>query len=105
MAAPLFRRSCAGVSIPINFLVDSRPGYRPAGTPELRLWWCESGWKIGRLTVPIRVHIYNFQLPDQSHLKSAVGIHVRNINEYQRLKTAADKLGVDEEYLLNSAQH
>ncbi len=31
-----------------NFLSDRRPGYWLLGTENLGLWWCESGWKIGR---------------------------------------------------------
>jgi len=32
----------------LGVLEDPRPGYWLADQPDLGLWWCESGWKIGR---------------------------------------------------------
>jgi len=32
----------------LSFLDDPRPGYWLAQTKDLGVWWCESGWKIGR---------------------------------------------------------
>jgi hypothetical protein len=38
-----------------DFLNDPRPGYWVGGTEQLTVWWCESGWKIGReRSAPIR---------------------------------------------------
>jgi len=35
-------------SVSLGILEDPRPGYWLAEGPGLGLWWCESGWKIGR---------------------------------------------------------
>jgi hypothetical protein len=35
-------------SVSLGILEDPRPGYWLADGPDLGLWWCESGWKIGR---------------------------------------------------------
>ena len=32
----------------LSVLDDPRPGYWLAQSKELGVWWCESGWKIGR---------------------------------------------------------
>jgi hypothetical protein len=32
----------------VGFLNDDRPGYWLAADDALTVWWCESGWKIGR---------------------------------------------------------
>ena len=34
--------------IQLDFLDDPRPGYLLNGPQGLDVWWCESGWKIGR---------------------------------------------------------
>lgn len=36
------------IPVQLNFLDDREPGYWLAETPTMGLWWCESGWKIGR---------------------------------------------------------
>jgi len=39
----------------ISFLEDNRFGYRLDAPAELNLWWCESGWKVGRnRAAPVR---------------------------------------------------
>lgn len=40
----------------LSFLYDPRPGYRLEGSSALSLWWCESGWKIGREAAPPDAH-------------------------------------------------
>jgi hypothetical protein len=37
-----------GNDTPASFLGDSRAGYWLVQTDNLGVWWCESGWKIGR---------------------------------------------------------
>ena len=60
---------------------------------------------LGPVSVPVTIHVYDFTLPDQAHLKSAIDLSVANINRYHHLKTAQDKVAVYEKYLLNFAQH
>ncbi|MCX8157617.1 MAG: DUF4091 domain-containing protein [Verrucomicrobiae bacterium] len=38
----------AAVDFQVGVLADPRPGYWLAESSSLGLWWCESGWKIGR---------------------------------------------------------
>src|SRR5271157_3685215 len=41
----------AAVGLPVwasGILEDPRAGYWLAEQPDVGLWWCESGWKIGR---------------------------------------------------------
>jgi len=35
-------------NVSLGILEDPRPGYWLAEKPDLGVWWCESGWKIGR---------------------------------------------------------
>lgn len=36
----------------VNHLHDPRAGYRLAGSEQLAVWWCESGWKVARSSQP-----------------------------------------------------
>jgi hypothetical protein len=60
---------------------------------------------LGTVTVPMAVHVYDFQLPAQSHLKSAIGLVAADINRYHRLSSLQDRRAVYEKYLLDFAQH
>jgi len=40
------------IQFPLGLLRDPRPGYWLAENANAVLWWCESGWKIGRDQVP-----------------------------------------------------
>jgi hypothetical protein len=74
------------------------PGGDYAGTLTL-----ESS--LGNLQVPLTLHVYNFELPHKTHLRSALGLGAGAINQYHRLKTAADRQAVYEKYLQNFAEH
>ena len=60
---------------------------------------------LGTVSVPLHVEVYDFTLPETTHLKSAVGLSAGAINQYQRLWHDQDKQAVYEKYLLNFAQH
>lgn len=60
---------------------------------------------LGDLAVPVTVHVYGFALPEQPHLKSAVGINAGDIARYHRLKRPEDRLAVYEKYLEDFAEH
>ena len=60
---------------------------------------------LGRLAVPIQVHVYNFQLPDRSHLKSAIGLSVGDLHSYHRLKSTSDRIAVFKKYMLDFSGH
>jgi hypothetical protein len=38
----------AKTEVTSGFLADMRPGYWLAGNSGMEVWWCESGWKIGK---------------------------------------------------------
>jgi hypothetical protein len=76
---------------------DAEPGdYRS----ELRL-----KTSLGAVTVPLRVHVYGFALPEETHLKSALGMGSHSINLYHNLHEPAQKEAVYEKYLGNFATH
>jgi hypothetical protein len=60
---------------------------------------------LGAVKVPLRVHVYDFTLPEETHLKSALGMGSHSINQYHHLKQSGDKEAVFEKYLRNFAEH
>ena len=60
---------------------------------------------FGTVRVPLSVHVYDFALPEATHLKSALGLGAREINRYHKLTQPEDKQAVFEKYLKNFAEH
>jgi hypothetical protein len=60
---------------------------------------------VGRVRVPLRVHVYDFALPVDTHLRSALGLGAGSLEHYHRLERQADKEAVFENYLANFAEH
>jgi hypothetical protein len=60
---------------------------------------------FGTVHVPLRVHVYAFALPVETHLKSAVGLEASAINRYQLLTDRKQQEQVYEQYLRNFAEH
>ena len=60
---------------------------------------------LGAFRVPLRVHVYDFTLPEETHLKSALGMGPHSINQYHGLKQQEDKEAVFDKYLRNFAEH
>jgi hypothetical protein len=60
---------------------------------------------LGDVNVPLRVHVYDFALPEETHLKSALGVGAHEISGYHHLEQPADKEAVYEMYLRNFAEH
>ena len=54
---------------------------------------------------PLSVHVYDFELPRETHLRSALGMGAHDINRYHKLKTPADQQAVYDKYLQNFADH
>jgi hypothetical protein len=59
----------------------------------------------GLLRVPLAVHVFDFEMPRETHLRSALGLGTGEINRYHHLKDAADKQAVYSLYLTNFAAH
>lgn len=55
--------------------------------------------------LPVTSHVYDFALPEKTHLKSALGLGTHEINRYHRLTSSEDKQAVFEKYLRNFAEH
>jgi hypothetical protein len=60
---------------------------------------------LGEVRVPLHVHVYDFTLPEVTHLKSALGMGSHSINQYHHLEQPQDKEVVYEKYLRNFAEH
>ncbi|MFO1501323.1 MAG: DUF4091 domain-containing protein [Verrucomicrobiota bacterium] len=55
--------------------------------------------------IPLQVHIYDFELPRATHLRSALGLGTDTINRYHGLTDRAQQELVYEKYLANFAEH
>jgi Glycoside hydrolase 123, catalytic domain len=60
---------------------------------------------LGDMAVPMEVHVYGFTLPEQTHLKSALGLGTHFINRYHHLTRPEDQEAVFGKYLKNFAEH
>ena len=60
---------------------------------------------LGKIKVPLLVHVYGFALPEENHLKSALGLGTHAINQYHHLKRPEDREAVFDKYLRNFAEH
>ena len=91
----------AGRNQPLWVLIhvprDARPGDY-AGNLTLKA----EGWSA---VVPLRLHVWNFTLPERNHVATAFGLDSSFINAYQHLKTDADKRRVWDMYMENFAEH
>ncbi len=96
------RRLVAGENVPLWITVYA-PREVPAGEyrGELRLVMDASG----PLRVPLVVRVYGFELPRETHLRSALGLGWDDIQRYHRLTNRADQVAVLEKYLQNFAEH
>jgi hypothetical protein len=76
---------------------EARSG-RHRGTLDLKT-------TAGLLRVPFEVQVYDFTLPAETHLHSALGLGTGEINRYHRLTRGEDQRVVFEKYLQNFAEH
>jgi len=58
-----------------------------------------------RATLPLLVQVYNFALPKETHLRSALGLDPHNINRYHGLTNLDQQTSVFDKYLKNFAEH
>ncbi len=57
------------------------------------------------IRVPLAVKVYDFEMPVDTHLRSALGLGSGAINRYHQLTNRTDRVAVFEKYLENFAQH
>lgn len=67
--------------------------------------WIELDSTAGKLSVPVKLHIYDFALPQETHLRSALGLGAGEIERYHHLKTPQDRQSVYDKYLANFVEH
>lgn len=60
---------------------------------------------LGAIRAPLSLHVYDFALPEQTHLKSALGLGTREINRYHKLIRPEDQQAVFEKYLSQVERH
>jgi hypothetical protein len=99
LAFPLALSSGKNQPLWLTFHVarDAEPGdYR--GELKLRT-------SLGEVRVPLQVHVYDFTLPEETHLKSALGLGTDTINRYQCLEGQHDQAMAFDNYLANFAEH
>ena len=59
----------------------------------------------GPMAVPLQVHVYDFALPRETHLRSGLGLGTGDLNRYHHLKTREDRQAVYDKYLMNFVEH
>jgi hypothetical protein len=91
----------AGENQPLWVLVHV-PKDAKAGDYQGRIALEAEGWSA---TVPVRLHVWDFTLPERNHLETAFGFNTGNVFRYHQLKTEADKRRVLDMYLQSFAEH
>ena len=88
---------CQPLWITVHVPRDAKAGdYR--GTIEL----AASGWKT---SVPFTVHVWDFEIPRENHLKTAFGFSTGNVRRYHNLTSDDELRKVVDLYLKNFAEH
>ncbi len=60
---------------------------------------------LGVAMVPLKVRVYDFALPRETHLRSALGLGAGAINQYHALKDPVQQREMFDKYLSNFADH
>jgi len=99
----------AGRNTPLWFTVhvpNGIPGGDYDGVIELqtkqRTKFDRSGWKT---RVPLRVQVWNFTLPKETRLKTALGLSLGVVKQYHNLTTDEELAAVWDKYMQNFAAH
>ncbi|MBM3499053.1 MAG: DUF4091 domain-containing protein [Armatimonadetes bacterium] len=74
----------------------------PAGDYQGTLTLTAAGWQKA---VDLRVHVFDFTLPDETHVESGFGLDVGPLREYHNLTTNEEVRQVYDLYLRNFAAH
>lgn len=78
------------------------PEETPAGDYEGTVTLRADGWEA---QVPVRLHVWNFTLPHETHVRSAFGFSPGNVFRYHNLETEEERRQVVDLYLRNFAAH
>jgi hypothetical protein len=60
---------------------------------------------LAEVTIPINIRIYDFEMPQQSHVESAFGVSPGNIRRYHNLQTPDEERAVWDLYMQNFREH
>ncbi|MCC7375475.1 MAG: DUF4091 domain-containing protein [Verrucomicrobiales bacterium] len=74
----------------------------PAGKARSEL---ELRTDVVTIRVPVEATVFDFELPRETHLRSAFGLGSTEIARYHQLKSREDRVAVFEMYLRNFAEH
>ena len=91
----------AGENQPIWVLVHV-PKDSPPGDYQGKVALNAEGWSA---EVPVRLHVWDFALPDRPSVQSGFGLNVGAIARYHGLKTEQDKRAVFAKYMQSFADH
>ena len=91
----------AGNNQPLWVLVRV-PKDADTGDYDIELALRADGWSA---TVPIRLHVWDFALPERNHVETAFGLSVGNIFRYHQIKRDEDKRRVLDLYFQSFADH
>ena len=78
------------------------PKDAPAGDYTGAIALTAEGWSA---VVPLRLHVWNFALPERNHIDTAFGLSTNRIFRYHRLTADADKRRVFDMYLKSFSDH
>lgn len=78
------------------------PSNAPAGDYTGTIVLRSAAW---RQAVPLRLHVWNFSLPEHTSLRSGFGISADNIRRFHNLKSQASLAEVWDGYMKNFAAH
>jgi hypothetical protein len=91
----------AGENQPLWVLIDV-PKDAAAGDYSGSVSLKAEGWSA---TVPVRLHVWNFGLPEKNHVATAFGFSEGTMFRYHGLKTEADRRKVLDLYFQSFAEH
>jgi hypothetical protein len=78
------------------------PKDAPAGDYSGQVTLKAEGWTAN---VPVKLHVWNFALPEKNHLETAFGFNVWRAFDYQNVKDYADRRKVLDQYLQCLSDH
>ena len=91
----------AGQNQPLWVLVHV-PDDAAAGDHDIKIELSAEGWSAD---VPVRLHVWDFNLPKTNHLETAFGFSPGNVFRYHGLKTDEDKRRVLDMYFQSFSDH
>ncbi len=86
-----------------GWLLVKVPRDCPAGNHQVQLKIQARGMEP--VTLPVQIHVYDFEMPASPHIVSAFGLDAGPINQYHNLQTAEEQRQVWDLYLQSFREH